>query len=383
MDKIGIYNSSYERLCIYSLRQKSVKPLHSIDFLFRETKGKLEWMVYNGGLRSGCFVGKEDMSLFDDIYDFIEYKKDLLSQVGLCYPYEPVVSYPKLNIGEYYPNIYRPEFSSKLQQNHFINDGAPMLHEYDDPYIFNHEEYSDYVVQLDIILNELNEVFKVVAPSKENYKSYGNSIRNIIVLASTEIDSMMHNVLVRNGYCKDNDYTTMNDYRLLNEAMKLNEYSLSFADYNHLGEFTPFQEWSSKGGSLSWYNAYNHIKHRRHENFHEATLENAINSVMGFAAVLVAQYGRENSLWKRKIANNLLIKKRPHWKLEDYYIPFTTDIEPKAINYPFSKRKEDESQTRLKLKEVVRRLKDHAPKADVLQCIDELKVLVDTEYIEE
>lgn len=376
-------NTSTDRLCIYSLRHKADEPLYSIDFLFREEEGKLEWMLFSGGLRGGCYIGKEDRTLYDDINDFIEYHKDFLTQAKLCFPYETVVSYPKLNIGEYYPNIYRPDFSSKLQQSHFIKDGCPMLHEFDEPYIFNYEEYSDYVIQLDIILNELNEVFKVVAPSKENYKSYGNSIRNIIVLACTEIDSMMHNVLVRNGYCTDDDHTSTNDYRLLNEAMMLNEYSLFFADYNHLGEFTPFKDWSSKGGSLSWYNAYNHVKHRRQENFAEANLENAINAVMGFAALLIAQYGCENNLWKRKIANGIRIKKRPYWKLEDYYIPYTVSVKPKPVNYPFSKRKKEESQLRLKIKEVVKQINTHAPKADVLQSIDELKDLVDSEYIEE
>ena len=337
-------------------------------------------MLYSGRLRSGCFIRKEDRTLYDDFNDFIEYHKEFLTQAKLSFPYEIVVSYPTLSIGEYYPNIYRPDFSSKLQQSHFIKDGCPMLHEYDEPYIFNYEEYSDYVLQLDIILNELNDVFKVVAPSKENYKSYGNSIRNIIVLACTEIDSMMHNVLVRNGYCTDDYHTSMNDYRLLNEAMMLNEFSLSFSDYNTLGEFTPFKDWASKGGSLSWYNAYNHIKHRRQENYTEANLENAINAVMGFAAILIAQYGRENNLWKRKIANNIIIKKRPYWKLEDYYIPFTVSVKSKPINFPFSKKKEEESKTTIKLKEVAKHLKSHATKTDILKSIDELKSLVNTEY---
>lgn len=374
--------TSNDRLCFYSLLHKSEKPLHSIDFLFKEMDGKLEWMMYSGNLRSGCFLGKDDLSPFKDISDFIEYRKELLSQVGLSYPYEIVVSKPKLNIGEYYPNIYRPEFSSKLQQIHFVHDGCPLIEENFDPQIYNYEEYSDYVRQLDIILNEFNSVFKVIAPSKENYKSFGNAIRNIIVLACTEVDSMMHNVLVRNGYCKDNDFSSMNDYRILNEAMRLNEYSVSFSDYSHLGEFFPFKEWSEKGGTLTWYNSYNHVKHKRYENFGEANLENAINAVIGMAVFLVAQYGCNNNLWKRKIGSYLKIRKRPNWKLEDYYIPYTNDSEPIAVNYPFPQKKAEQTLTKQKLKEVVTLLKNKAPKAEVLDSIDALRNMVDSEYIE-
>ena len=61
-----------KELFIYSLRHKEDKPLYSIDFLFRRTgNGKLEWMMYSDGLRGGCFIGKDDLTLFDNINDFV------------------------------------------------------------------------------------------------------------------------------------------------------------------------------------------------------------------------------------------------------------------------------------------------------------------------
>ena len=61
-----------KELFIYSLRQKKDKPLYSIDFLFRRTgNGKLEWMMYSDGLRGGCFIGKDDLTFFDNINDFV------------------------------------------------------------------------------------------------------------------------------------------------------------------------------------------------------------------------------------------------------------------------------------------------------------------------
>ena len=384
-DNIDKKNSPYEGICIYSLRQKIAKPLVSIDLMFRKmSNGKLEWMMYDELLRGGCFVGKDDLTLFDDINDFIEYRKDFLSQLGLSYPCEKIEIYPKLKVGEFYPNIYRPEFSYKLQKRHFVDrkNGIPFSEVYDDPYIFNREEYSDYLRQLEIIINDLNEVFKVIAPSPNNYKCYGNSLRNIIVLACTEIDSMMHNILVRNEYCKDDAHTSMNDYRILNEALRLDEYSISFVDYLQLKDYVPFKEWTNKNGSLTWYNAYNHVKHKRSDNFQEANLENAILAVMGFALVLVAQYGFENNMWNRKLGNYLKITRQPKWDLSDFYIPYTDDMLPVKINYPFPKNKSKQTQTRAKLKEVGTLLKNKASKADVLDSIDELRNLIDLEYIE-
>ena len=84
--------------------------------------------------------------------------------------------------------------------------------------------------------------------------------------------------------------------------------------------------------------------------------------------------------WQKKHRSNftpyyLSIKKQPLWKLEEYYIPFTTEVEPIKKNFPFSKKMDEKSEVQKKYLEVGKILKEQKPKSDVVQAIDELTQL--------
>ena len=376
----NIKGKNNEDLCIYSLRHKSEKPLYSIDFLFNRVDGQLEWQMFNDALRSGCPMGKDDLSLYTNIDDFIEYRKEFLSHVGLSYQYEIIETIPKMKTGEYFPNIYRPVFSFKLQKCHFIHDGCPFGDVYDDLYITDRNEYNDFLRQLEIIIDELLDVFKVIAPTPNNFNCYGHAIRNVIFLACTEIDSMMKNALVKNGYCKEDEHCSIIDYRILNEALRLSEYELKLSDFDGMGKIRPFEEWINKDCKISWYSDYNDIKHRRYECYEEANLKNAIYAVLGFAAVMVSQYGKDNNMWNRKLDKIIKITDEPKWNLEDFYIPFTSDIAPREKKFVFSKTKRQKSETMLQLSELQNVIKTKRPKDEVLREIDQLRNLIVEKY---
>lgn len=378
-DKSNHINTA-ENLCIYSLRHKSDKPLYSIDLLFNKVDGQLEWQMFNDVLVSGCPMGKDDLSLYANIDEFIENRKDFLSHIGLLYQYEIIETIPKLKTGEFYPNIYRPAFSFKLQNRHFIHEDCPFGDVYNDLYITDKNEYNDFLRQLEIIIDDLIDIFKVIAPTPSNYKSYGHSIRNIIFLACTEIDSMMKNALVKNGYCKQENRCSIIDYRILNEALRLSEYELKFTDFEQFGSICPFEEWNNNDWKVSWYSDYNNIKHKRFECYEEANLKNAVYAVLGFAAVIVSQYGKNNSLWSRKLDKIIKITKEPKWKLEDFYIPFTTDIAPYEKKFAFSKTKKQKSEIMQQLSLLQNKLKGKRSKEEVLQEIDRLRNLISDNY---
>ena len=84
-------------------------------------------------------------------------------------------------------------------------------------------------------------------------------------------------------------YFVMKDYFKLKEALKLDEYKLSFYRYGDLGTFSPFSTWENDE-QLYWYQAYNHAKHNRYQNFGEATLENLFNGICSLVVVLAAQF---------------------------------------------------------------------------------------------
>jgi hypothetical protein len=189
---------------------------------------------------------------------------------------------------------------------------------------------------LEIIFDELTNVFKVIEPSSDNKKVYGNALRNIIILSCTEIDAMLRNIMKSNGYIKRNDNYSTNDYVKLKDILKIDDYELSLDFFESLGSFSPFEKWDKHNPttSIPWYDAYNRIKHNRDQNFAFANLSNAIDSIVAFAIVLMAQYGWDNAIWKRKFANIFKIKKAPRWNIEDFYIPFSTEHPQVAINHP-------------------------------------------------
>ena len=265
-------------------------------------------------------------------------KKQLFSIVPECnrVPIERIaLTKMALDCGERYSNIYRPLYTSFFSNIHDINplqDISPDY--YVDPAIENLRDYNNYIRQLELILDELFDIFKVVSPHSRNMKVFGNAIRNVLILSCTEVDSLMKSVLNGNGYIVDRP--NMNDYRQLITPMKLSDYTLSFRYINEVGGNTPFGEWEPKENSKSpsWYKAYNDVKHDRINNFKEANLRNAIEATLGYATMLIATYGYRNEIWNDKVGKIINVKKEPLWMLKEFYLPPVLGWEARSVNHP-------------------------------------------------
>lgn len=242
-----------------------------------------------------------------------------------------------LDCGQRYPGMYRPVYISNYRDmENLLNDGHITSDYYVDPPIDDIKTYSNYLRQLEFILGELHAVFMVVEPDKNNFKTFGNTIRNILILACTEFDSLMKLILKENKIEKANDRYNTNDFVLLLNPLKLRDYSLSLKNINEINVISPFSKWNKKSPtkSLSWYDAYNGIKHDRINNFEQANLSNALNAIMGFAATLIAKYGYRNDLWNEKIGKIIQIDEEPQWAMKDFYIPPLNNDNYQNVNYP-------------------------------------------------
>lgn len=243
-----------------------------------------------------------------------------------------------LRCGERYKDIYRPIFLSEFRDigNRNVKLGIPSEYYQDSP-ISNTTEYCSYIRQLEIILDELFEIFKVVEPhsskkTKSNLETYGNRIRNVIILACTEVDALLKTILKGNNVKSEGKNYCMVDYLKLKEPMCLDCYTMSFRYIKDIGEWSPFKKWYSN--SPEWYQSYNKVKHDRFKNIEKATLANAINAIMAFAIVLAARYGYRNDIWTEKIGKVLQVKKEPVWNIRDFYIP---PIENQSMSFvPFT-----------------------------------------------
>jgi len=233
---------------------------------------------------------------------------------------------PKLEPGQYYQRIARPfAFNTSF--------GCPIT-EADQRYI------AEAIGQLEVFCRDLDAICRTVHPAKENFDAFGHDIRNLIILACTEIEAHWKGVLRLNG-CQGK---STKDYVALHSVMKLSDYELRFNRYIWLGEFCPFKSWGNKmtaTADLPWYAAYNGVKHNREQEFHAASLEQAFNSLAACAILLVAQFGMPGLGYVDQTQTGLFsyfgFTERPEWELADYYVDWLDEAggEFKSVKYPW------------------------------------------------
>ena len=211
-----------------------------------------------------------------------------------------------MNRSEFYPRIMLPILGEES-----IQTGQSLRDHYEN------NSLRDIQKQEEILIEMLEVVFMSVHPHENNFEVYGHQIRNLLILATTEVESSFTAILQANGICPINHSYTTNDYVCLNNILKLTEYEVALTHYPWLQNFSPFNNWDATKPtkSLSWYNSYNKIKHNREAEFQEAKLLHSINAIIAVHLLLIAQFG-EWGTYKPyfKIVN------MPFWPRESLYI---------------------------------------------------------------
>lgn len=302
---------------------------HNETMFILQSDGKSCWMEQSCSLNN--FDSVSDGVVFDEIKKF--YPQLSAVEKSANYRLVPLA----LNNGQRYNSIYRPAFTDYSVDGYIIPyaDDKPSYIFYQDLAIENYQEYSSLLSQLELMLDELNDIFKVIAPKRANKKVYGTAIRNVIIQCCTEIDMIMKHILERNNIPPKEKYYKTSDYFRLKDVLRLNQYQLCFQRLYSSSCFSPFWRWDGNASTQSiwWYDAYNGIKHDRELNFKQANLGNAINAVMAFAVLLIAQYGYRNDLWNEHVGKIIRVVKEPQWDLKDFYM--TNSHGSVFVNYPF------------------------------------------------
>ncbi len=191
---------------------------------------------------------------------------------------------------------------------------------------------------ISILADSLRRCFQVVTPIQVNFAVFGAELRNILLLAATEVEAQCRAILRANEYPGDRRWNT-GDYVKLEAALGLSDYALSFPEYPWLDPIAPFRGWdvAAPTQSLLWYDAYNAAKHDREGSADRATLERALEAVCGVVVIGLAQFGigflRKAERWRDmfevyeypswSIGNTHGVLHNPHWQPG---VP---------INYPF------------------------------------------------
>jgi len=140
-----------------------------------------------------------------------------------------------------------------------------------------------------IIEKDLLQLFEYIEPTDSNLSIYSHKIYGLLLRASTEFETNSKRILEANGYTKCKNLE-IRDYFKINKASRLCDYSIVLDFWNPNKKILhPFKEWNN-GHSLSWYQAYNSVKHDRNKNFNKASLENTLNAIAGLFAILFSQF---------------------------------------------------------------------------------------------
>ena len=232
--------------------------------------------------------------------------------------YDKLIKLDKI-AGEYHPRVYRPI----LHKDNYSNWFSPRsnFNGYD---YFPHEHHMlvQSVQQLGTLINRLTSIFNNVYPTQNNFECYGHEIRNLLILACTEVEAQLKGILTANSQNPLIKCTTKH-YAKLKGVLKLEEYSINLSHYPEVTFISPFKNWDQENPttSLPWYDNYNSVKHDRENKFHNANLISAINAICAVAILLYAQYGDNIPNWKELIGNYFDQESVPNWEFEEYYFP--------------------------------------------------------------
>ncbi|OBU29070.1 hypothetical protein C0Z01_11360 [Photobacterium kishitanii] len=157
---------------------------------------------------------------------------------------------------------------------------------------------------LKILIDKLHEILLFVEPDTNGLQAYGHKIRELLILACTEVESSWISYFRLAG--QGSGRLSTNDYVKLNEKLRLFEYQVSFKNHPFNIQMKPFDCWDAKNPtkSLAWYDAYNKTKHNKAESFSCATLDSCFHAIAANIVMFCARYSPYELLEKNDVCSN-------------------------------------------------------------------------------
>ena len=264
---------------------------------------------FSGWLENAAkYSQPNDLALYDDVvnaaWQSMGYSNVLVKSEAV-----PL----KTPLGEFYPRMWRGLYDPN---QYFCYNPINARAVYGATYIRSN-------VAAASLFSYLQELFRYVEPTPENLKTFGNRLREILILTCTDVETSWRAVLEENTAARKASYSTK-DYFKVCAPLRLSEWELMLRDYPDLGTFSPFKAWSDTDPtkSLPWYHAYNGVKHHREAEFASANLENLINALAAVHILQAAQWGPE--IYDRMFGNEkspFVTTEYPVYERCDLYVP--------------------------------------------------------------
>lgn len=156
-----------------------------------------------------------------------------------------------------------------------------------------HPEYAaeprHYVRAFQILQKDLLELFDYVEPADTNRDCYSYRIHELHTRACIEVEANCKAILSENNYARQGNWD-MSDYRKLDQTHHLSSFHVRLPIWKGTENLrTPFAAWKA-GDALAWYQAYNSVKHSRHENFDRSNFGNMLDAMCALVAILASQF---------------------------------------------------------------------------------------------
>jgi len=166
-------------------------------------------------------------------------------------------------------HIVEPLYASTAQPGRYF----PRMHRGPEGPARDAEAYRTTVRVARSLSRRLTDIFQVVDPARAHADVFGHELRQLLILACTEVESAWQSVLRANAY--PGDRWTTRDYVKLLAPMRLDHFAVRLVEAPAYGEIRPFRDWSAANptASLPWYGAYNATKHNREAELNCATLD--------------------------------------------------------------------------------------------------------------
>lgn len=144
-----------------------------------------------------------------------------------------------------------------------------------------------------MLLKKLNEILLYIEPTKSSLTTYSHELRNLLILACTELENQFASLLKLLEIKPSRKYYNTNDYVKIIDDSNIKYYQISFKNYEILNTVVPFKNWSKKEPtkSIKWYDAYNKTKHNRSEYFEFANLKNVIYAIAANIILYCIRFG--------------------------------------------------------------------------------------------
>jgi hypothetical protein len=222
--------------------------------------------------------------------------------------------------GEYHPRIARPLALASLELRGELWSPAGVIEE------------KAYVAsargQLTALKRKLETICQTAQPSEKTLDVvYGHEIRNLLILAATEVEMHWRGILIANGVSAPRN---SNEYVKLVDPLKLLDYAITFHDFPDLQPVQPFAGWSKLDPTqtLEWYAAYHGVKHNRENEFERGALRRAFEAVSACLALMVAQFGR---MALNAELSSFVEVSVPTWRTGEMYLSPVTGTDWKPV----------------------------------------------------